>query len=336
MIKAFFASWLLFKPARLLYSWRMAWLDTLFERVKAPFSKGEGHGFQQGTSARASAAVATFAQAACAPLTHDNESLWLNGVLAGLRQVQTCQAQALWLQAVEQGTFPLQSMQHTFGRVRLGLVPEINWGSASGTVDAKMNNVRVTWSTFVAETLAAQEWSIAHWPDRTHWFRALLSHVWPDGKPVNATLLHYAQTMAKKEEWARDLLLEFRVLHLKSSETLDAMFQGPFGKSLPFITAVAGISLRMHQKAPTVAAAHLHRQALAAWPQEMARLEASLDVQALLENKTVAEHAHLAYAMEMSTQGYSPYLPVYGESIHALARDGLAMATPALALPALE
>lgn len=328
--------WLLFNLAGLLYSWRMAWFETFLERVKTPFFKGEGHGFQGRTSVLAHAAVSTFAQAANAPLAIDNESSWLNAVLGGLRQVQKCQAQVVWLRAVENGSFPLQSLEHKLRSVRLGLVAEVNWGSASGEVDAKMNNVRVTWSKFVAETLAVQEWSIAHWPDRAHWFRSLLSHAWSDGEPANTALLHYAQKVAKQEEWARDLLLEFRVLHLKSSETLDAMFQGPFGQSLPFITAVAAIALRMHQKAPTAAAARLHRQAFAAWPEEMAKLEASLDVQAMLENKTVAEHAGLAHAMETSTQGYSAYLPFYGENIHALARDGLAMRTPPMELPALE
>ena len=315
----------------------MAWLNTLFQRVQTPFLKAVGSKFQRETTHRANASVAMLAQAANAPLTDDNnESRWLNAVLAGLREVQKCQAQRGWLMAVDQGSFPLQSLQHKLRSVRLGLVADIQWGSASGTVEAKMNNVRVTWSKFVAETLASQEWNIAHWPDRTDWFRALLSHAWPDGEPANAALLHYAQTMANREEWARDLLLEFRVLHLKSSETLDVMFQGEFGNSLPFITAVAGISLRMHYKAPTVAAARLHRQALAAWPQEMATLEASLHVQAMLENQTVAEHASLAYAMETSTQGRSAYLPLYGQSIHALARDGLAMNAPDLKLPALD
>ena len=142
--------------------------------------------------------------------------------------------------------------------------------------------------------------------------------------------------MACKNVWARDALLEYRVLHMGASGTLDGMFYGAPNTSVTFITALTGIVLRTYSRSYSAQDKALYQKALLTWPEAIAQINMTLQMQALIEGTSIEQSAHLSKELEISPQGYSTYLVFFGIDIHKLIHNYVGDVDEALVLPELS
>lgn len=302
----------------------MPWLDNIFHRIKAPFTPDP--------AVLDTHAVNLFDQAARAPGHDVQEQAWISSFLSRMHAVQERKAERTWLHAVENHDFLLLATDRRIESLKTALVVDI-----SGPVGKPVVlNVRTLWVQFVRQTVVNHAWDISLWPQRERWLNAILTYAWDAENPHQDKYQAYLEKLATWHIWARDAALEYRALHARGSETLEAMFAGPSNMSVPFITALVTVALRMHQKAPTVAMSRLHRRACTAWPVEMAQIEATMQAYAMMEGTSVAEVASLAKSMEVGEKGYSAYFPFYAKSIHAIVHEHLGQPLDVLELPLLD
>ena len=302
----------------------MPWLDTVLQRIKAPFTPDpavlDAH------------AVDLFAQAAKAPSHGGAESAWLKNFLSKMRAVQQRGSEKLWLEAVDRHGFLIDATDRVIGALRNALI--VDALEPQGKI--KIINGRTLWKEFVCDAIVAHQWDVSRWQHRTRWFITVLTRTWSEESVDRSAYEVYANRMAASHLWARDELLAHRILYINCTQTLDAMFVGPASNSVSFITALTTISLRMHQRSPTEAAGKLHRQMHAAWPAEMEQLEATMRAQAMLEGTSLEQTAALAKAMELGDKGYSAYFNLFAEGIHSLICCRVGRPLDTLELPAMD
>lgn len=315
----------------------MSWFFNIFTRAKAsdaPTVRAEPGSEERMGASPAGRAVELFAQCA-AKGNARSEQVWLKEFVRGMQGIEQSCATRAWLEAVDRQEFCLDATDKGIQGARLALVVDSN--------KPKIVNVRTLWADFVVVAVVDNEWDMSLWAQRTRWFKIILDYGWkPDtGKRVTSTdkrekALAYVQRTARQHAWARDLLLEYLVLNPSTAQTMQAMFEGHPSSSLHFVTALAGIALRMQHPSPAPLAVQWHQQAHAAWPEEMTQIEATMQVQAMMEGTTLETTARIAASMEIGNNGYSAFLPFFGESIHAVIQHCVSMRTETVALPALD
>ena len=314
----------------------MSWFFNIFTRSKAsdaPAVRAEPGREERMGASPAGRAVELFAQCATKGNAR-SEQVWLKKFVRGMQGIEQSCATRAWLEAVDRQEFHLDATDKVIHRAKLGLV-----------VDSKPQvlNVRTLWGDFVVVAVVDNDWDMSLWSQRTRWFKTILNYVWKQdtGKRVTSTqkrekALAYAQCMARQHAWARDLLLEYLVLNPATAHTMEGMFEGHPSSSVHFVTALAGIALRMQHPHPAPLAVQWHQQAHAVWPEEMTQIEATMQVQAMMEGTTLETTARIAASMEIGNNGYSAFLPFFGESIHAVIQHCVSMRTETVALPALD
>lgn len=293
----------------------MEWLQRILNHLKEPSAQ---------THEQLSAgAIKLFTESVKQKNVFGSEKLWLGEFVGSIRAIEERGATHLWLDTVESTLFLLDDTDKIIQSLRTALFVETG---------PKICNVRKMWESFVHNAIVRNNWDISHWPQRNRWFKLVLSQSWSSKDVGIQNTLNYAKEIANNNVWARDALLEYRVLNLTMTATVDTMFKGVYSTSLPFIIATSGIVLRMYLKTPTPAAILLYQQACAAWPVEIAQLEATMQIVALIDNTPLEVSASIAAHLELGT-GYSACLPFYGERIHALINDRI---LEHVALPELD
>ena len=296
----------------------MAWLYNIFDRIKMPSARARAQ-----LDARA---VEMLTASVTKTNAGDSDRVWLGEFVGGMRAIETRGATRSWLDTVESMTCLLDDTDKMVQALRTALFID---------AEPKVCNVRKMWEDFTRNAIVLNDWDISHWPKRTRWFKLALSHGQSMERVNVQASMDYIQRMAQKHTWARDLLLEHRVLNLTTTNTVDVMFEGPPNTSLPFITALAGIVLRMHSQSPTLLSRQLHKKAQSVWPDDVAQLEATMQMVALLDGDDLKDNAMFAASMELST-GYSAYLPGYGERVHAVIHGCIDAQDSDIVLPALD
>lgn len=296
----------------------MAWLYNIFDRIRTPSLDARARLDAQ--------AVKMFTESVRKTNASDSDRAWIGQFVGGMRAIEARSVTHLWLETVDSMACLLDDADKMVQELRMAIFVDS---------DPKVCNVRKIWEDFTRNAIVRNNWNISHWPQRTRWFKLVLSHGQRMERINIQANADYAREMSKIHMWARDLLLEHHVLNLTTTNTVDAMFEGLPNTSLPFVTALAGIVLRMHSQSPTLLSRQLYKRTQTSWPANVAQLETTMHIMALMDGNDLRSSAVFAASMELST-GYSAFLPGYGEHVHAVIHGCIGAQDSDIVLPALD